>query len=380
LCEAIQDLDGESAAQVRCLKAQASGNADFQETDGVNADTGLPVGMAGLRYPITQVSLVVDDIDALLERYYRAFGWAPWQDFDHVPPVHRDTMYRGKAVEYSLRGAEVYVGSLNFELLKPLPGGESLFHDHLTQRGEGIASIASMFHEQSDGEAVKAAFKELFGLEIINRAKIGDHIEYFYADTQRDFGCPIESGSGHAIDFVGPARVYPRPDSEFGPSPESGITYRISQVTLVVLRMDEKVRNYRRAFGWGPWKIYDTRKSDAFLSQATFRGSPTTFDVRVAQAMVGDINFELVEPHGGPSPWQEYLDDVGEGLIGFGVTPDAPLDAVLAHWSSMGVSALASAHNGPTDWCLLDTQERFKTRIAVASAYAHDVVSSDEVR
>ena len=58
--------------------------------------------MGGLRYPITQISLVIEDIDALLARYHRFFGWAPWQDFDHVPPMHRNAQYRGRPVEYSL--------------------------------------------------------------------------------------------------------------------------------------------------------------------------------------------------------------------------------------------------------------------------------------
>ena len=51
------------------------------------------------------------------------------------------------------------------------------------------------------------------------KADIGDHIEYYYLDTEEQFGCLIESGSGHAIDFVKPAQVYPHPGAEPGPSP-----------------------------------------------------------------------------------------------------------------------------------------------------------------
>ena len=58
----------------------------------------LPAGMAGLQYPITQVSLTVTDLDRTMERYHRAFGWAPWQVFDHVPPVHHNTQLRGENV------------------------------------------------------------------------------------------------------------------------------------------------------------------------------------------------------------------------------------------------------------------------------------------
>jgi hypothetical protein len=316
-------------------------------------------------------------MDPLLERYYRTFGWAPWQDFDHVPPVHHNTEWQGRPVEYSLRGAEVYVGSLNFELLKPLPGGESLFHDHLRRKGEGIASIASMFHEREDGDAVKVAFKEAFGLEVINKANIGEHIEYYYLDTERDFGCPIESGSGHAIDFVGPARIYPRRDALPGPSPDSGIEYRITQVTLVVRDLDAKIANYHRGFGWGPWRVFDSRDG-ALLSDATFHGEPAEFGARFAQAKVGDLNFEIVEPLGGRSPWQDFLDRQGEGLMGIAVVQPSRerSEAVKTQFAGYGVGVLASAVvGGTTEWFLLDTRDGYKTLIASGTGHAFDEVS-----
>jgi methylmalonyl-CoA/ethylmalonyl-CoA epimerase len=344
-------------------------------TDALDDDGRLPAGMAGLRYPITQVSLVVDDIDTLLERYHQLFGWAPWQDFDHVPPMHRHAMYRGQPVDYSLRGAEVYVGSLNFELLAPIPGGTSLFHDHMAIHGEGICSIASMFHERSDGDQVKASFKENFGLDVINKADIGDHIEYFYVDTQADFGCPIESGSGHAIDFEGPARVYPDASATFGPSPVSGVSYRISQVTLVVADLDTKVANYNKAFGWGPWRVFDTDQP-GLLSGATFRGQPATFGARFAQTMVGDINYEIVQPTGGPSPWQDFLDHHGDGLMGIAVAAESPatVDDVVAQFAEAGIGTLASGDVGEGRWTLFDTVADYKTSIATGPALAFDAV------
>jgi catechol 2,3-dioxygenase-like lactoylglutathione lyase family enzyme len=329
----------------------------------------IPVGMAGLRYPITQVSLVIDDIDALLAAYHRAFGWAPWQDFDHVPPTHHNEQYRGRSVDYSLRGAEVYVGSLNFELLKPLPGGDSLFHDHLRERGEAIASIASMFHERADGDAMKAAFRDQFGLEVINKADIGDHIEYFYVDTQADFGCPIESGSGHAIDFVGPALIFPDPDATFGPSPVSGITYGLTTVTLVVDDLHTKVANYRRAFGWSPWRRLDAADGST-VAATTLGGEPAAFDVRIARTSVGDTTFEIVEPGGGPSPWATFHAAHGDGLMGVTVAPKAPatIDDVVDQFAGDGIGVLASARLDGSDWLLLDSEASFKTAIAVAAA------------
>ena len=131
----------------------------------------LPVGMAGLRYPITQISLAVRDLDTTMEQYYRAFGWAPWQVFDHVKPVHHRTELRGQPVDYSLRGAEVYVGSLNFELLQPLDG-PNLWSEFMDRRGEGIASIATMFLEREDGDAVITGDPEAIGNVIYGGAPL----------------------------------------------------------------------------------------------------------------------------------------------------------------------------------------------------------------
>jgi methylmalonyl-CoA/ethylmalonyl-CoA epimerase len=168
---------------------------------------GTTVGIGGVSYEISQISLVVRDLDKTMRSYHKVFGWGPWTVFEHVPPMHHDTELRGKKVHYTLLGAETMVGSVNFELLQPLEG-PSLWQEFLDKHGEGIASIAVMFKTREESEKVKAAFKEL-GIEVIMRASIGDHIEYYYLDTEPMLKCSIESGSGHAIDFIKPKYVYP---------------------------------------------------------------------------------------------------------------------------------------------------------------------------
>ena len=121
--------------------------------------TDLPRGYAGLQYPITQVSLAVRDLDQTMERYWRAFGWSGWDVFEHRPPMHHNTELRGQPTEYTLRGAEVMVGSLNFELLEPAEG-PSLWKEFIDERGEGVASIAVMFQTVEEGQAVKREFAQ----------------------------------------------------------------------------------------------------------------------------------------------------------------------------------------------------------------------------
>jgi glyoxalase/bleomycin resistance protein/dioxygenase superfamily protein len=336
----------------------------------------LPIGMAGLRYAVTQVSLAVRDLDTTMDLYHRAFGWAPWQVFDHVPPIHHNTQLRGHEVDYSLRGAEVYVGSLNFELLQPLQG-PNLWSEFIETRGEGIASIATMFHERADGDAVKSAFDAL-GIKVSMKADIGDHIEYYYLDTQEQFGCLIESGSGHAIDFVRPASVFPNPGAKPRPSPMSGIDYPITQLSHVVRDLDSKVRVFADAFGWGPWKVYENRPIEA----ATFRGQNSTFDVRFAQAMVGGLNVELVEPLGGASPYQEFLNDKGEGLAGISITlaNSDELARAERQFGELGVGVLARGKvRDASAWLILDSERDFKALIALGLGHGYSTTEPDRI-
>jgi methylmalonyl-CoA/ethylmalonyl-CoA epimerase len=331
----------------------------------------LPVGMAGLRYAVTQISLAVRDLDETMALYHRAFGWAPWQVFDHVPPIHKNTELRGEPVQYSLRGAEVYVGSLNFELLEPLEG-PNLWSEFIDRRGEGVASIATMFIEREDGDAMKKAFKDTFDIDVIMKANIGDHIEYYYLDTEEKFGCLIESGSGHAIDFVKPAQIYPHPGAEPGPSPISGITYPITQVSVTVRDLESKMKAYHQAFGWGPWKLYEA-DGETVMHHCEWRGKPAEFRVRWAETMVGDLNFELIEPLGGESPWQEFLDTKGEGISSIAVMfkTREESERVKAQFAADGIGVTAVGHIGDqVEWYFLDTELPFKCIIESGSGHA----------
>jgi methylmalonyl-CoA/ethylmalonyl-CoA epimerase len=334
----------------------------------------LPVGMAGLRYGITQISLAVKDLDTTMALYHDAFGWAPWQVFDHVPPVHHNTQLRGKDVHYSLRGAEVYVGSMNFELLQPLEG-PNLWSEFIEARGEGVASIATMFVEREDGDAVKVAFKERFGIDVIMKADIGDHIEYYYLDTQEQFGCLIESGSGHAIDFVKPAKVYPHEGATQIPSPQSGLTYPITQVSLSVHDLETRMKNYHEAFGWGPWKVFEG-DGKVVMHDSTWNGKPADFSkVRWAETMVGDMNFELIQPTGPGNPWQEHLEEKGEGISSIAVMFQTPEESerVKAQFAARGMGVTASSRIGDhIEWYFLDTETTFKCVIESGSGHALD--------
>ena len=178
--------------------------------------------------------------------------------------------------------------------------GPSLWKEFIAERGEGIASIAVMFQTMDEGEAVKREFAER-GMPVTMKANIGDHIEYYYLDTQERFGCLIESGSGHATDFVKPAYVYPTDDAPA--DREAGRTRLRHHADLGRRpRPRSRMEAYHEAFGWGPWKIFES-DGEVVMHDCEMDGKPVDFfNIRWAETQVGDLNFELIEPLGGRQP------------------------------------------------------------------------------
>ena len=121
--------------------------------------------------------------------------------------IHFSTEWNGKPAEFKVRWAETMVGDLNFELIEPLGPGNP-WHEFLETKGEGISSIAVMFETAEESERVKRQFAA-GGIGITALSHIGDHIEWYFLDTEPTFKCVVESGSGHAHDFEMPYTTYP---------------------------------------------------------------------------------------------------------------------------------------------------------------------------
>lgn len=155
---------------------------------------------------ISQICVVVADIDDAMERYTKTLGWGPWNVYHYEPPLLHDTMVRGERMDFQMIGAETFVDGFCFELIQPV-SGPSIYQEHLDKFGESIQHVAIMQHSWEDS----AAFKEHWahqGVDILMYGKIGDSIEFYYLDTAPMIGFVLESGSGHAIEMK-PTRVYP---------------------------------------------------------------------------------------------------------------------------------------------------------------------------
>ena len=170
--------------------------------------TQSTAGMTAPRTPmaISQIAVVVRDMEKALKDYTENLGWGPWSVFDYKPPLLHDTYVRGKPVEFRMIGAEAHVGDLGFELIQPV-SGPSIYQEYLDTYGEGVQHIACMKHSTEDSSLMQQHWRSN-GAEVLMSGRIGDSIEFYYLDTAPMLKFVLESGSGHAIDLK-PTYVYP---------------------------------------------------------------------------------------------------------------------------------------------------------------------------
>ena len=169
-------------------------------------DSGRQIITPPTSMKITQIAVVVRDIEASLKTYTETLGWGPWSVFDYQPPLLHDTWVKGEPVEYRMIGAEASVDGLGFELIQPV-SGPSIYQEFLDAHGEGVQHIACMKHSYEDSSLMREHW-QANGAEVLMSGRIGDSIEFYYLDTAPMLKFVLESGSGHAIDLK-PTRMYP---------------------------------------------------------------------------------------------------------------------------------------------------------------------------
>lgn len=163
-------------------------------------------GRASAPLPISQIAIVVRDIDQALEAYTRVLGWGPWNVYEHKPPALHDTYLHGEPTEYTMLGAETHVGPIVVELLQPVHG-PSIYKEWLEEHGEGLHHIAVMRPTPEESDATRAHFAGL-DAGVLMEGRIGETIQFYYLDTEPLLKVILESGTGHAVDLT-PVRTYP---------------------------------------------------------------------------------------------------------------------------------------------------------------------------
>ncbi|MEU8635497.1 VOC family protein [Amycolatopsis sp. NPDC048633] len=161
---------------------------------------------------ISQVAIVVHDLEATMAAYHRIFGWGPWQVIDYTKLPHHGTTVRGTPTDYTMRTAVADVGGIQFEIVEPGPGA-SQYREFLDSKGEGLHHILL---ETPDGQA--ATMNELLraqGIPVLMGGAIGNLLDYAYHDAADELKVTIETTDVHPGGDVG---ILTHAMSEYPPS------------------------------------------------------------------------------------------------------------------------------------------------------------------
>ena len=154
-----------------------------------------------------QVSVVVSDVQAAVERYWNLFGIGPWQIFTFEPPELSDATIHGKTESYSMRIALAYMGDVQWELIQPLTG-PSIYREFLDQHGEGVHHVS---FGVDDYDGAVASMQEQ-GIDMLMGGS-WHGATFGYMDTEKELGVIVEMFK-LSSDFAMPEpdATYPPPD------------------------------------------------------------------------------------------------------------------------------------------------------------------------
>lgn len=86
----------------------------------------------------------------------------------------------------------------------------------------------------------------------------------------------------------------------------------VTQVAVVVRDIDKARNAWAQVLGV---KAPEVSIAESHPSRPTlYKGSPTDAKAKLAFFRMDNLQIELIEPMGGKSTWQEYLDKYGEGI------------------------------------------------------------------
>lgn len=120
----------------------------------------------------------------------------------------------------------------------------------------------------------------------------------------------------------------------------------VDQVAVVVKDIDRAMERYVEELGIGPWSVYTF--SPDWIQDMTFRGKEQGYSMILALTQVGDVMYELIQPVQGPSSYEEFLNERGEGLHHLGYFVD-DIDEAIKEMEGKGFSLLQSGRNFGTE-------------------------------
>ncbi len=136
-------------------------------------------------------------------------------------------------------------------------------------------------------------------------------------------------------------------------TPGKSIFGNLHHVGVIVKDM-EKTIAYLTSIGIGPFGMPGGPLFVDIPFKGELRGKPAEWKVKISVARLGDVELELLQPSGGESALQEFLDDNGEGIHHIGFTTN-DLESDVKDLVDQGVRVLTSAKSDKGGFAYFET-------------------------
>jgi methylmalonyl-CoA/ethylmalonyl-CoA epimerase len=119
----------------------------------------------------------------------------------------------------------------------------------------------------------------------------------------------------------------------------AGAIGSIEHVSVLVRDLDQALEHYTNDLGMGPWGVY-TLTPD-WIRDMTVHGKEQSYVYKLALCNVGPVLYELMESVQGPSIYEEFLRERGEGVHHLGYFVE-DIDAEISKMDSRGFALVLS--------------------------------------
>ena len=134
---------------------------------------------------VTQIALVVKDIDKAIEAWSKVFG-LPKPEPRLTDAAAAEGVYRGEPTDAQAKLAFFDLGQVSLELIEP-QGGDSVWQEVLDERGEGVHHIA--FQIKGTGQVTDYLAEH--DIPVIQQGKYTGGM-YTYVDSEPKLGVMLE--------------------------------------------------------------------------------------------------------------------------------------------------------------------------------------------
>ncbi len=268
---------------------------------------------------VIEIGIAVNDIQAATKKYQQIMGITHWQIADLFPADTKQQLP-------SVRVARGKFGDLQIALLQPL-AGDSLLKSHLAKNGSSIFHLGvSGFIDIKEFTHESVSTRQNFsGSWIDSYAELG--VNLFAHET--DF---------LAVDYWG--------ETQLDKSPINNEPRRVLHLGIVTNDIVENAMSFLNTLGVGPWLRVDFK--DPHLSNSQYigaKGKIVPF-IKIAYAMWGDLQIELLQPISGVSPHRDFLINNGPGAHHLKIDSTKDHDKLVQHYLGNGLSILMQSDNG----------------------------------